>query len=77
MGMLLRRHEETRRAAEAAAAEKLRLQRVFFPEDVPFDGAAFGTAVTSPVLNYLQEVSGEKSHLASPSRSEPPADLPD
>jgi len=32
---------------------KVRLQRFIYPEGVPYDGEAFGTAVTAPIFGWL------------------------
>ena len=46
--------------------QKLRFQSTLFPEGLIFDGESFRTAVTSPVLTYLREISTEKVSVASP-----------
>ena len=42
------------------------LQRVLFPEGLPFDGTRFGTAVTCLAFRQLAENGRVKSNLASP-----------
>jgi hypothetical protein len=51
---------------EAVPEQKARLQRVFFPEGISFDGKAFGTAVTCLAFSDLQEIPDRKNGLASP-----------
>ena len=45
--------------------QKLRFQRVLFPDGLTFDGESFGTVVTSPVINYLRDISTGKVSMAS------------
>ena len=46
---------------QSSLAQKQRLQQVFFPEGVRFDGKALvGTGITLPVFNYLNPISDEK-----------------
>jgi hypothetical protein len=51
--------------------QKRQFQRLLFPEGLPFDGSAFGTAKTSPVFSYLRSVSGTESKMASLAGFEP------
>ena len=51
--------------------QKLRFQRVLFPDGLTFDGESFGTVVTSPVINYLRDISTGKVRMASPTGFEP------
>ena len=46
--------------------QKRQFQGLLFPEGLPFDGSAFGTAKTSPVFSYLRSVSDTESKMASP-----------
>ena len=50
--------------------QKRQFQGLLFPEGLPFDGSAFGTAKTSPVFSYLRSVSDTESKMASPRRFE-------
>ena len=50
---------------------KQRLQKVFFPEGIAFDGQQFGTATTSLFFNILERISGQNNSLASPTGFEP------
>ena len=57
---------------QASLDYKQRLEQLFFPEGIAFDGNRFSrTAVTAPLFNYL--ASGEKAEesLASPTRHGP------
>ena len=56
---------------DADCDQKQRLQKVFFPQGVSFDGESFGTAVTGSMLHYLQTIVEEKTSLASPTGFEP------
>ena len=48
----------------SSLAQKQRLQQVFFPEGVRFDGKTLvGTGTTLPVFNYLSPASEEKKEL--------------
>ena len=46
---------------EAPPDQKGRLQSVFFPARISFDGKEFGTAITCLALNKLDDYSGSKS----------------
>jgi hypothetical protein len=47
----------------SSLAQKQRLQQVFFPEGVRFDGKTLvGTGTTLPVFNYLSPASEEKKN---------------
>ncbi len=49
---------------QSSFAQKQRLQRVFFPEGIRFDGKKLvGTGTTLPVFNYLSPVSHGKGEL--------------
>ena len=49
---------------QSTLAQKQRLQQVFFPDGVRFDGKRLvGTGATLPVFNYLGSVSSEKKDL--------------
>lgn len=56
--------------AGAAFDQKLRLQSVFFPEGLSFDGVKFGTAPTCLAFAPLPASSTAKDALASPTRFE-------
>jgi site-specific DNA recombinase len=56
---------------DLAFEQKLRFQRVLFPDGLTFDGESFGTAVTSPVFSYLRDISTGKVSMASPTGFEP------
>jgi hypothetical protein len=57
---------------QASLNQKQRLQQLFFPEGVRFDGKGFvGTGVTLPVFNYLTPVSELKKDLVGPAGIEP------
>jgi hypothetical protein len=56
----------------SSLAQKQRLQQVFFPEKVGFDGKSLvGTGTTLPVLNYLNPISDEKKELVDLTGIEP------
>jgi hypothetical protein len=56
----------------SSLAQKQRLQQVFFPEGIRFDGERLvGTGTTSPVFNYLGAVSDEKKELVDQTGIEP------
>ena len=49
---------------QSSLAQKQRLQQVFFPDGVRFDGKSLvGTGTTLPVFNYLSPISDEKKEL--------------
>jgi len=49
---------------QSSLAQKQRLQQVFFPDGVRFDGKRLvGTGTTLPVFNYLNPISDEKKEL--------------
>ena len=57
---------------QSSLAQKQRLQQVFFPEGVRFDGKKLvGTGTTLPVFNYLSPVSGGKKELVDQTGIEP------
>jgi len=44
---------------QASLDQRQRLQQLFFPQGIAFDGNSFvGTAVTAPAFSYLQPVEG-------------------
>ena len=46
---------------QSSLAQKQRLQQVFFPDGIRFDGKKLvGTGTTLPVFNYLKSISDEK-----------------
>ena len=51
--------------------QKLRFQRVLFPDGLTFDGESFGTVLTSPVITYLRDISTGKVSMASPTGFDP------
>ena len=51
---------------EASADQKGRLQRVFFPDGLNFDGTQFGTAVTCLAFSHLPEAKVVENNVASP-----------
>ena len=51
---------------EASLDQKQRLQTVFFPEGLRFDGLEFGTAVTCLAFKQLGPGETEKTGMASP-----------
>ena len=57
---------------QSSFAQKQRLQQVFFPEGIRFDGKRLvGTGVTLPVFNYLSPVSGSEKELVDLTGIEP------
>ncbi len=56
---------------EADLAQRQAIQRAIFPEGLPFDGNAFGTAVTCLFFNRLQRNPDAENDLASPTGFEP------
>ena len=56
---------------EASLDQRQRLQEVFFPEGLRFDGAAFGTAVTCLAFKDFEELRPTGTDLASPTGFEP------
>src|SRR5262249_10228068 len=57
---------------QSSIAQKQRLQQVFFPEGVRFDGKRLvGTGTTLPVFNYLNADSDEKKDLVDQTGIEP------
>ena len=57
---------------QSSLAQKQRLQHVFFPEGVRFDGKRLvGTGTTLPVFNYLSSVSAQKKELVDQTGIEP------
>lgn len=57
---------------QSSLAQKQRLQQVFFPEGVRFDGKTLvGTGTTLPVFNYLSSVSEQKKDLVDQTGVEP------
>ena len=51
---------------------KQRLQQLFFPEGIAYDGSRFNrTAVTAPLFRYLEAGEQVESSLASPTGFEP------
>lgn len=57
---------------QSSVAQKQRLQQVFFPDGVRFDGERLvGTGTTLPVLNYLSPISDEKKEMVDLTGIEP------
>ena len=57
---------------QSSLAQKQRLQQVFFPDGIGFDGKRLvGTGTTLPVFNYLGSVSREKKELVDLTGFEP------
>jgi hypothetical protein len=57
---------------QSSLAQKQRLQQVFFPEGVRFDGKELvGTGMTLPVFNYLNPISDEKKEVVDLTGIEP------
>src|SRR6266516_3832323 len=57
---------------QASLNQKQRLQQLFFPDGIAFDGKRFvRTAVTTHALNYLTCVDGSENQVASPEGFEP------
>ena len=56
----------------SSLAQKQRLQQVFFPDGIRFDGKKLvGTGTTLPVFNYLSTVSDGKKDLVDQTGVEP------
>ena len=57
---------------QSSLAQKQRLQQVFFPDGVRFDGKKLvGTGTTLPVFNHLNPISSEKKDLVDQTGIEP------
>ena len=57
---------------QASLDQRQRLQQLFFPQGVAFDGNGFvGTAVTAPVFSYLQPVADGKERMVDLTGIEP------
>ena len=57
---------------QSSLAQKQRLQQVFFPDGVRFDGKRLvGTGATLPVFNYLNPISDEKKEVVDQTGVEP------
>ena len=57
---------------DSSLNQKQRLQQVFFPDGIRFDGKRLvGTGTTLPVFNYLNPVSDEKKELVDLTGVEP------
>ena len=57
---------------QASLDYRQRLQELFFPEGIAFDGIRFNrTAVTALLFRYLEPVERAESNLASPAGFEP------
>lgn len=50
---------------------KVRLQRFIYPEGVPYDGEAFGTAVTAPIFGWLRPPAEAGGKMVTPRGFEP------
>jgi site-specific DNA recombinase len=57
---------------QASLDQRQRLQQLFFPQGVAFDGKGFvGTAVTAPAFSYLQPVQGGGERMVDQTGIEP------
>jgi hypothetical protein len=56
---------------DADPATRLVFQRLLFPEGLPFDGEAIGTAVTSPLFSHLRAWQRGKMKVVTPWGFEP------
>lgn len=57
---------------QASLDQRQRLQQLFFPQGVTFDGNGFvGTAVTAPAFSYLQPLADEKQRMVDQTGIEP------
>ena len=56
---------------EASLDQKQRLQQVFFPEGLRFDGEEFGTAVTCLAFKQLSSDQGVEAGMVGPPGFEP------
>ena len=56
---------------ESSIDQRQRLQTLFFPSGITFDGQEFGTGATSSFFNVLRVPDGQKELLASPTGFEP------
>ena len=57
---------------QASLDQRQRLQRLFFPDGVVFDGKRFvRTGVSTPAFKYLTAVEPVENNLASPTGFEP------
>src|SRR5205814_8097780 len=57
---------------QSSLAQKQRLQQVFFPDGIRFDGKKLvGTGTTLPVFNYLNPISDGKKDLVDLTGIEP------
>lgn len=56
---------------ESSLGQKQRLQRVFFPDGMPYTKDGFGTAPSNSFFSLLGAVSEPKATLASPAGFEP------
>jgi hypothetical protein len=64
--------QEARHSVQSSLDQKQRLQSLFFPEGIAFDGARFNrTAVTAPLFSYLAEKNVASEDLVSPVGIEP------
>jgi len=62
---------------QASLDYKQRLQQLFFPEGIAFDGIRFNrTAVTAPLFNYLAPDQSAEEFLVSPEGIVPASDEP-
>ena len=61
---------------QASLNQKQRLQQLFFPDGIAFDGNRFvRTAVTTPAFNYFTCADGSENEVASPAGFEPVGSL--
>src|SRR5688572_1682376 len=58
---------------QASLEQKQRLQQLFYPEGVAFDGIRFNrTAATAPLFRYLEPAEGAEERLVGAGGIEPP-----
>jgi hypothetical protein len=63
---------KSRASVSASLEQKQRLQQLFFPNGIAFDGKAFvGTRVTAPAFSYLREIRTENEGLVDQTGIEP------
>jgi hypothetical protein len=69
---LVQRVDARPQTSKKNLAIKQRLQQLFFPEGIAFDGNRFSrTAVTAPLFKYLATGEQAEERLASPAGFEP------
>ena len=63
--------ERQHAAVEQGLDQRQRLQKVFFPEGVTFDGKEFRTPLTCPYFNNFEGTSGSGERLVARTGFEP------